>query len=267
MPIGLQETRIDNIRQTTWGYIRKHYLMQAVGLSVLFIIGIPLFPLAFFVIALGIMLYFYVRRKVRSEFIKQIGISMGFTYSSTAPPVGVGGKLFSLGHNPKLTDVLSGQYRSIPLRLLTYSYICGEGRNACNYAFSVLEVTFQSSMPEILLFSKINIAKMPPDIFSISKPLKLEGDFNNYFYLFVTKGYEMETLELLTPDVMTNLIDIDKTSKSSLEFFGDKMYIYITKPINSKSDIQNIFSLADFFIDLFKHNASEIHVNPSPVQH
>ena len=124
----------------------------------------------------------------------------------------------------------------------------------------MLEATFQGNMPEIFVFPRNDndIVKMPPEIFSIGKPLSLEGNFNKFFYLFVEKGKEQEALELLTPDIMANLID--KASKIIFEFFGNKMYIYITKPIYTKSEMQSMFSMADYLITLFKHNASEITV-------
>lgn len=44
-------------------------------------------------------------------------------------------------------------------------------------------------------------------LFPGSQRLRLEGDFDRYFAVYVPPGYERDALELLTPDVMACLID------------------------------------------------------------
>ena len=256
-----EQQKITNIHQTTWRYIRKNCRIQILILVVLFIVGIPLFPLAGIIVAIAVASYFYVRRKMWAEFVQELGQSIGFSYAATATPDTVTSKLLSIGRDVVITDVLSGSYKDIPVRMYTYLYIVGAGKQSTSYTFLIFEVTFQGTMPEIFIASKFHFLNgFPPETMSMGKLLKVEGDFNTYFYPLVLENKEIEALELLTPDVMAGLID--RVSKISLEFSGNKMYIYSRmSSINSTTDMQAKLELVEYLSVLCKRNASEIKDN------
>jgi len=97
-------------------------------------------------------------------------------------------------------------------------------------------------------------------LFEQGEKLTLEGDFSSYFDVRVPKGYETEAYQLLTPDVMANLID--KAKDINFEFSGNKMYIYVPRLINDSEGMRSMFILVDYLAGMFKHNASEIRTGP-----
>ena len=70
--------------------------------------------------------------------------------------------------------------------------------------------------------------------------IKLEGDFNQYFSLSITKGYEVEALEIFTPDVMQELIE--KAKKFSMEVIGGHIFIYDNAIVGTKQGLSTTFT-------------------------
>jgi hypothetical protein len=103
-------------------------------------------------------------------------------------------------------------------------------------------------MPDIFLKNKYFSEDL---IFKIrnsgSEYVDLEGDFNKYFTLSIKKGYEVEALEIFTPDVMQELIDKAKTV--SLEITDNNLFIYKSKVINTKKELYELYDLAKYFAE------------------
>ncbi len=75
--------------------------------------------------------------------------------------------------------------------------------------------------------------------------ISLEGDFNKYFTLKITKNYQIEALEIFTPDVMAELID--KAKNFSLEIINNNVFIYANHLIGTKEELLEIYELAGYF--------------------
>ena len=86
------------------------------------------------------------------------------------------------------------------------------------------------------------------DLFDGSEHIQLEGDFNKYFTLKVPKGYETEAYQIFPPNVMADLID--RAKDLNFEFNGNKLYIYATKLILVREQLQAMFDLAEYLDDL-----------------
>ncbi|MGH7249463.1 MAG: hypothetical protein ACREGC_00655 [Minisyncoccia bacterium] len=205
---------------------------------------------------IGFLGYLHVKSKIKKQFTQQFGTSIGFTYSPSADTSSVNGQFFKLGHSPKLYDVLSGTTNGRNSRVFSYDFTIGYGKGSHTYHFTVLETSLPNNLPDIVLSSRTGFSP-----FTLSSPfggehVELEGDFNKYFSLSVPKGYEMETYQIFTPDVMADLID--RAQNLDFEFNANRIYIYAPKLINVRSELQNIFDLAKFLDDLFAQNARAI---------
>jgi hypothetical protein len=54
--------------------------------------------------------------------------------------------------------------------------------------------------------------------------MQLEGNFNDYFTLYVPKGYERDALYVFTPDVMAALVDFG--ALYDMEVVDDNLFFY-----------------------------------------
>lgn len=195
----------------------------------------------------------FIFGRVQKEFMRQFAVSIGFFYTPSGPTE-TQGKLFSIGHSHRTYNMLSGTYQSYPVRIFTYSFTVGSGKQQHSYTYTVCEATGSTQFPDITLTSKQNGFLANPHVLSFSdEHIQLEGDFNKYFTLTVPKNYEQEAYEILTPDVMASLID--KAKKLNFEFVGDKIYVYVEHEITTRAELQELFDATSFLIPLFEKSA------------
>ena len=165
--------------------------------------------------------------------------------------------LFSIGNGQVITDVLTGMYKNIPIRIFSYATIVGSGKSAKTYPFTVCEATFDAVLPDIKLHTKTVFNNMNDFEYSWGdSSVTLEGDFNKYFSLRVPKGTEVQAYEALPPDVMSVLID--KARGLNFELCGSHVYVYVPKIVSHSRDLQSLLSLAEYLFTVFNVNVSGI---------
>jgi len=253
---------IENINDSTFKYIFRHFSLLILILIVsditVIILFPQIFPFALFVlfIILGVS-YSFAFKKIQKEFLKQFGLSIGFSYTDSADMDSVQGKLFGIGQARSIYGVLSGNYNDIPVRIFNYQFTIAEGRSSTTIFFTIFEAVFLSSMPDMTVSSQSQI-QFVDDVLDDGETLNLEGDFSKYFLVRAPKGSEIEAYQILTPDVMANLID--KARNLNFEFNKNKLYIYVPKIISTKNEMQSMFTLVEYLDGMLKHNVSEVHV-------
>ncbi len=256
------DQNVENIDNSSWKYIWRHGALLIIIIFAVAIFAAILFPkiihFIFFALVIGITFgYSAVYNKMKKEFFKQFGASIGFTFTDSIDVDSVQGKLFSIGRDRSISDVLTGMYQNIHVRIFCYQFIIGSGKSSQTINNTVFEATFDSSMPDLLVSSESQIQFLD-DCFNDEDVLKLEGDFNKYFKVRAPKGFEVEAYQILSPDVMVDLID--KARNLNFEFNNNRLYIYVPKVVSTKSDMQSMFNLVEYIDSILKHNISEVHV-------
>ncbi|MFI5271295.1 MAG: hypothetical protein ACHQT9_04620, partial [Candidatus Saccharimonadales bacterium] len=85
------------------------------------------------------------------------------------------------------------------------------------------------------------------DAFDEKHTISLEGDFNDYFTLYANQNNEIEAREVFTPDTMALMEDNSK--HYSVEFGGNRVYIYANGYIGNKQELIGAFTLAKKLIE------------------
>ncbi len=187
--------------------------------------------------------YRYYGSKVQGEFLNQVAASLGFSFSPDAPSESVSGTNFSIGHGQTLTNVMSGTYKHYPARLYDFSYTVGYGRDSYTTTSMVFELTTPAPLPHVLLNIGLD-ESVPDDV----EPVKLEGDFNSYFKLYVTRGAQMEIRELFQPDTMQTFIEQFRDYR--MEIFGTKVYLIGESAMTgNRQEFLNICKVMDSIFD------------------
>ncbi len=261
---------IDNVNKSALNYFKAHYLFAIsviVSTGILEILSVIYYfnyylleiltpaetpaPAVLFLLAplmLPILVFVYLQRKFQHEFMKQFAAANGYVYSAKGDLSGLDGDLFRIGNSKFVSDVVSGSYENYPISLFTYQYIIGSGKDRRAYYYTVFKLGFSASMPDILLKSKYVSEDFIFKIKNVNAEyIKLEGDFNKYFTLSVKKGYEVEALEVFTPDVMQELVE--KAKSFSLEIINDHLFIYTSKIVSTQKDLYAFYDLAKYFIE------------------
>jgi len=210
------------------------------GLGQFFILGL-LISIVIFTVYL-----FYIHSLAKEWFMKKFAAANGMSYQKHAPLSSVNGRSFEKGSPVKMHHVISGEYKDHSVRLFKYESATKRGRYKFKYRFTTFEIVFKEvTFPFILLQSKksagfLRLGRNEKEVF-------LESPFNEQFRLFVTKKYEIEALQIFTPDFLKLLQE--KIFDFSIEFSEKRVYIYTRDYLNNKSELQELIDIGHKIFD------------------
>ncbi|MDR0397733.1 MAG: DUF3137 domain-containing protein [Candidatus Nomurabacteria bacterium] len=152
--------------------------------------------------------------------------------------VGIDGVFFKRGTNSfdNLVDINS---RTI---CFEHCKTIGSGKSAQSYYFNVVRYNFERKVPNILLDGLKNLNPMHGEQYN-AQALRLEGDFNKHFKVFVPPSYHLDALQILTPDVMADLVDY--AAEYDIELVDQYVYIATSRNLmvsDYASFTQNFFA-------------------------
>jgi hypothetical protein len=153
-------------------------------------------------------------------------------------------RLFSVGHSKNVSSLMSGEYKEYPTKLFNYRYTVGSGKNSSTYNFTVCEIEVsKTKFPHIYLKSDKMWHNLSKDRFGMNKDVRinLEDQFEKSFNLYCTHGYEIETLQIFTADLLTYLKE--HGNKFSIEFFNNKIYFFYNKRMHKEKDLQEFLTV------------------------
>jgi hypothetical protein len=179
-----------------------------------------------------------------------------FTYEKERDTSGLTGLLFTTGYDRSFANVVSGVHNGKHFIFGESKYTTGSGKNRQEHTKGVICVKLKRRLPHTLLDAKSNNSfgfTNLPQTFSRKQRLQLEGDFNNYFDLYIPEGYGRDALYYLTPELMQVLVDYG--SGYDIEVVDDQLYIYSSKEYAyNEKEIRELFNLVDLI-------GGEVHEN------
>jgi hypothetical protein len=241
--------QIENVRKATAVYVFKKrwpITLIIVAISILLFFIQPILP---FMILL--VYYAYIQSKIHTQFMQQFAATHNFNYERAGTIDMVKGRLFKVGHSHTLSHVISGAYSSHPMKLFNFNYSVGSGKSKRTYYFTVLEITFDKTIfPHILLQSttmgKFGFSDYSGEVQDAE--INLENNFSDNFKLYATKGYEIEVLQIFTKEVLEFLGQ--KSSKYSIEFAENRMYIYDDLIVTKNPQLNELLEVTQKIFDL-----------------
>jgi hypothetical protein len=228
-------------------YMVKYYLITcifvvlaiwAIG-TIVHVLGARLTIL--FLISLPFLQYYFLKQQSEQAPMKQFAMKHNYIYTPRAENmVDTPSSYLKMGHGQYRDNIITGTNALYSSHMYTFHSTIGENENTERITFTVLEIEY----PGYLLNIIIDAGHHP---FQITLPehykLELEGNFNSYFSLFIPRGYHLEALQILTPDVMEFIIN--KAKLLSIEFVNNKLFIYADKELDTNADIEYMYQFAD----------------------
>lgn len=248
---------IDDVSKSVSVYLKKHPLKIILPIVAIFCLVFIYFILdlnfdisIIFIIFISIIFSVYAsaQKKIQQQFMQQFAQQNNFTYVTKGIFAEYDGTLFKYGHSKNATNQVSGNYHDCPLTLFNYNYTTGSGKNRVTHYYTVFSLHLHTITPNFLLENKTH--RFSYGLFDNNvkgKSITLEGNFNNFFSLRVAPGDEIETLQILTPDIMEDLIA--KAKHLSVEIINDHFFIYANKTIGNKNELYEVYDLAKYFIE------------------
>lgn len=145
--------------------------------------------------------------------------------------------VFQVGHSKHLLNGISGIFNNHPFHIYEYQYSIGHGKGRQDFVLTVFEATFKGSFPHLYLDYKNNSYSTKSGInSSLLAQLSLPKEFENKFKFYSPKEYEIETLEIFTPDVFLHLINLGWNY--DMEFINGELVMYRKVRLNSTAELE-----------------------------
>lgn len=156
-------------------------------------------------------------------------------------------RLFKYTRTVGTEGVLQGEYASHTFYIYTHTFY--PRRFSMIRRFTVANCEFgKTTFPHILLKSK-DMPLYQDKEYNDGK-IFLEEEYFDTFDLYCPQNYEIEILQIFTKPLLTSIQQISE--RFSIEFGGNKLYIYIDKDIQkmkSAGDVEKIISILKEIID------------------
>lgn len=184
------------------------------------------------------------------NFLKQFAQDNGFSYQRGLDKRIDAPCLLAMRGSFFAEDAINGDFIGYAFSIYNIHYEPRHNDMEFTKHFTMAMIDYKTKLPRIFLesrrhkYSFVNVK----NIFDreSEKMIKLEGDFNKYFNLYIPKDYEIESLQIFAPDVMAALIDSSKDF--DIEFFGSRVYIYSHKVIKSRENLFGLLGLVKLLV-------------------
>lgn len=125
-----------------------------------------------------------------------------------------------------------------------------EMRHPRKLQFWVVKLEIQAEFPHLYLDAHNN------DIgegYRRTQRLQLEGNFNEYFNLYLPDGDQVDVLSVVTPDIMQVLMDSGRPY--DIEIIGHNVFICSRQPIYQQEVLPHVLSFAEKLFEQLSHRA------------
>jgi len=222
-------------------------------------------PIMLLLGALSVTNYALVLAELQNRFYTALAASLGCTYLATAT-VPTGGRLFSFKNSYQINDVLSCQYNGTELKLGDYSFVTGSGKSRTEHYYIVGVLSAEWNLPHILCMPKgwAGIAQELSWQPSGTKVLPIETGFDEKFVVYVPHDQEIETLQILEPNVMAELMD--EFGTYCFECIGSQVYVCAVGRMKENRDaVTKLFTALKHFSDVLTPELKNFKKNSIPV--
>lgn len=202
------------------------------------------------VIALAVLALFRYKaiskeqhRRVFSQFVSDNGWAVQRQFDTDL----IASILLGVGESYEQVYGFKGSYNAQAFNCLIYEYI---NQKSEVKRYICLSFTLPKSYPMMIIDNRLNDHRYwrkgsnLPDRIPHGVRIDLEGDFGNYFRISATKDAEQETLEVLSPDFMTALLDV-AMDKVDVEISNRNLFLIYEADNYTERNLTSLFTTAD----------------------
>jgi hypothetical protein len=276
------EVHIDNVNKSLWQYIKTKRLRELL-VFVPVVVAWEIFIIVVFIkflhqqgrssnsgesngfgylLILPFLIFSYwfykLKKQFEATFLEEFARTNNYAFDDSGRVDETYGTIFRVAGRQDVSDIVTGQYGNSALRLFLFELTVGSGKYQHHYRDTVIELDFHGQLPDLLMLniharsSQVNLAES----FGVKNKVQLEGDFDQYFTLYAPHGNEVEALEVFSPDIMALMEDESK--HYSVEFAGNRIYIYASGFVATSDNLNQLFELAKKLIDKIAPLASRL---------
>ncbi len=196
---------------------------------------------------------------IREAFWKLLAKKYGWEYTSLRTVFNENTLLYQMGHSRIGSHVITGNYNNHPFHIFEYQYTTGAGKYKKISSFTVFEIEFTGTFPHLYLNYKNDWYSNTPGMFASLANISVPSEFEDRFKLYAPKEYEIETLEIFTPDIFALLLDLEWSH--DMEFVDGKLIIYRNSKFTNFRDLDLEVNKIKHFIDVLSPLLNKLQLN------
>lgn len=162
----------------------------------------------------------------------------------------------NLIHGEDTTVIVEAKSDKHTFEVFTYKFTTGEGKSRKDHFCTVAHIHLEKPFPHLILDSRSNTTLLNKG--DAEQHVKLEGNFDDYFKLFVQKGRQIDALSVITPDVMQTLINMN--SNQEIEIIGEHLFFIIKDDQRNSAAVITLFDAVNALADQIVHKARTIKI-------
>src|SRR3989344_3817322 len=209
----------------------------------------------------------YFIEQGRAVFWKKFSLRNNWSYSPTLDLSKESAVLLKQGNSGRsakyeLRKIIDGRQ----IRIFYYTFTVSAGKHTYTYSYTVFGFTFNGSFPHLYLDRNLNTYGVNNTTlvrFGVNidlPPVSLPTEFEQKFKLYVPEKYEIEALQIFTPDILAHLLDIN--FKYDIEFVDQEVLVFIDGEIDSLDKLEKEFEVAKKIRDLLAPTLNSIKFSP-----
>jgi len=149
------------------------------------------------------------------------------------------GRIFNnISYSKKAKNIIRGSFKGFPVKFFNYQ--------ERGYSFTILEIKIKGiKFPHILLHAKKYrpLGAYPWRRLKNDVKYSLDEEFRQFFDLYYSRGYGIEVTQIFKPEILSFIIS--KSDRMSVEFVGNKIYIYDNRFISKEGEIKEMYQVAE----------------------
>jgi len=237
--------KVKNIWQETWNKVSSEWFFW-VPIIFFFFFG-------FIVLIIPFLYFLFELNKMRATFWKEFADLNGWKYKEnhegeipdlfSSNSNNEQGIMFKEGSMGNISNEIDGIIDNRHFRIFCYQFSVGSGKSKKTYYYTVFAFSFNGSFPHIYLNNKNNSWGI-----HLEEKIPLPLEFEKKFSLHAPKKYEIEALEIFTPELLVKLLDLN--FPYDVEFVNQEILIFTDGQINDFPQLENKFNKAFELKDL-----------------
>jgi hypothetical protein len=201
-----------------------------------------------------IFFYTIVSDRVRARFWKEVSKSKGWVYEGKVSLMNEEALFLNQGLDRVMQNQIVGHHKELPVRVFESAYTIGEGKNSTTYKNTAYAFHYTGTFPHCYLNRRNNAHNFAP---AGASKVPLPSAFEDVFELYVPKEYEIEALEIFTPDVLQHLLDTDWPH--DIEFVDSELIVFRTGWLNTLPKFETEFAQASTLADYLTKTLGTVH--------
>ena len=215
-------------------------------------------------VAISAVIYFIQSRKNKQYWRNFAAANSWQILSSQDGKNSLPACLVGEGHSHSSSELITGNINNRSFNLHSYTYKTGYGKTEQTHETTIIAFSYPQITNHMLL-AHDGIFADAYKVFDGGQKLDLEGDFNKKFTFYVQQGSEVDSLQIITPDIMQVLVKED--FEYNVEFRNGWIFFCVFGDQRSPKLLKIFFKNALDTIDELQKNYVLEHpaANPQPV--